>query len=107
MESEFRTRLRTGQTANRNYGYVDLKKSPAEIDNIPELQDIPALKSLVRELNHPRSILRSLACEKALSQHDHPEITFKLTSFVRICFEILSWNPAEHNYRKLFDNLDA
>jgi hypothetical protein len=86
-----------------NYGYVDLKRNPEKIDDISELQDVPALKALVKELNHERSIVRSLSVEKALGPNADPAFQPKLTSFVRICFEILPWNFHVDNYRKLFD----
>lgn len=86
-----------------NYGYVDLKRKPELIEGIPELQDTPVLMALVRELNNPRSIVRSLSCEKALSKSADPVFCRKLTSFVRISFEILAWNLAKDNYQILFE----
>ena len=91
---------------DRCHGFFDLKANPALIDAVPELGDIPELKAFVRELNHPRSIVRSLACEKSISPFDDPVVKFKLTSFVRICFEILSWNYDEKNYELLFTMLN-
>src|SRR5205814_594494 len=75
-----------------NLGYFDLKRKPELIDTIPELQDVPELMSFVRELNHHRSLVRSLSCERAMGPYNgDPIVNTKLTSFVRLCFEILSW----------------
>lgn len=90
-----------------NHGYFDLKRQPELIEGVPELQDVPDLMSLVRELNHPRSIVRSLSCEKGPSPaYGTPGITHKLTSFVRIAFEIVDWNT-ERNYQHLFDSFET
>jgi hypothetical protein len=86
-----------------NYGYFDLKRKPDLIDTVVELQDSLELMALVREMNDPRSVVRSLACEKALSENRDPVFQWKLTSFVRLSFEILAWNFAKDNYRKLYD----
>ena len=88
---------------NRNHGYIDLKRNPGRVEEIPELEDVPEFKGLVRELNHPRSIVRSLSVEKALGPNADALFNRKLTSFVRICFEILPWNFDDENYRRLFD----
>jgi hypothetical protein len=90
---------------HHNFGYVDLKKEPEKIDSIPELQDAPELKELVRELNDPRSLFRSVGCEKALGPNSHPVYNCKLTSFVIVVFEILDWNH-EENYNRLFQEFN-
>ena len=91
-----------------NIGYVVLKRQPELIDTIPELMDVPELKALVREMNHPRSIVRSLGCERAtgLVNQGDPVINRGMNSFVRMCFEILEWNGAEQNYHTLYENFE-
>lgn len=92
-------------TITPNLGYFDLKRTPELIDAIPELQNLSELTALVRELNHHRSIVRSLACGHCLGTHTDPIFNRKFTSFVRLCFELLNWN-GKSNYRSLYDNFE-
>jgi len=85
---------------DRNYGYVDLKKHPNKVESIPELMDSPELCELVRELNHSRSLFRSVGVEKSLSPSGDDTFPFKRTSFTIFVFEILDWNH-EENWRRL------
>lgn len=88
-----------------NMGYFDLKRKPELITTVPELQGIPELLSFVNELNHPRSLFRSLACEHSMAEHPDHRGVFKMTSFVRACFEILNWNSAK-NYTQLYEHFE-
>jgi hypothetical protein len=92
---------------DRNHGYFDLKRSAELIETVPELHNFPELLSLVRELNHRRSIVRSLGCAKSFDPSNEPFFGRKLTSFVRFCFEILQWNCNRENYRMLFDSFES
>jgi hypothetical protein len=47
-----------------SHSYVDLKREPNRIDEIPELRDEPALQRLVVTLNDPRGCFRSIGCER-------------------------------------------
>jgi len=89
-----------------NFGYVDLKREPGKLDSIPELQDSPELKEFLRELNHPRSLFRSVGCEKSMGPCLDPIYKFKRTSFVTVVFEILEWNH-EENFQRLFQEFDG
>ncbi|MGH9646457.1 MAG: hypothetical protein ACRD4E_06535 [Bryobacteraceae bacterium] len=90
-----------------NLGYLDLKRKPELIPSVPELRGVPELLSLIQELNHSRSLFRSLSCEWSMGPNmGNAIINTKLTSFVRLCFEILEWNGAIENYRTLYDRLE-
>ena len=85
-----------------NYGYVDLKRNPEKVSEIPELQDLQELAELVQTLNRADSIFRTLGCERSLSKSDDPQFRVKLVSYVDIAFEVLGWNHRE-NFVELFN----
>ena len=74
-----------------NHGYVDLKKSPERIRDIPEFRDCVELFGFVEALNHPQSAFRTLGC----AYHG-------TRCYVHIAFEVLHWNTSRQNYLRLF-----
>lgn len=84
-----------------NVGYFDLRGHPELIAQVHELRGYPEFEKLIRDINRPESIFRSLRLEvKPRAQiegaiHAH-------SSYVTIAFEILNWSRLEANYRDLY-----
>jgi len=73
-----------------NHGYLDLKRHPALIKLVPEIQGWPELELFLSDINLPTSIFRTLGCEVGSTQLRNGNT--KITSYNDIAFEILEWN---------------
>ena len=50
--------------------FVDLKRQPERIDEIPELRSWPELKKLVSEINRPSGIFKTLGCAEFVYENE-------------------------------------
>ena len=86
-----------------NHGYIDLKRNPERVDDVPEIQSEPELREFIKELNHARSLFRSAGCDTNHGPHDDPIYKYGMSSFVTLVYEIVDWNCNARNFRELYD----
>lgn len=88
-----------------NYGYVDLKKYPEAIDTLPELSGFPELVDMIRRLNSPESVFRTVGCDTGALDLEFEQYTKKVGCYVHIAFEEFEYNVEQKYYDLIFGGL--
>lgn len=84
---------------SKNYGFKSLKEDLNLIADIPEAQDVPALKAALLELNDSASIFFTVGCEKAFSQNDSGHW---VNGYLELAFNYVELVADAQFYFKLF-----
>jgi hypothetical protein len=91
------------EPGNTNIGYFDLKRHPENISQIHELNNYPEFFELIKTINLPTSIFRTLRCDARSDSIKFAGYNNAVSCYVTIIFEILNWNWPEDNFRRLYD----
>jgi hypothetical protein len=88
-----------------NHGYIDLKRHPTRISDIPELAGYVELFRFVRDANSGDSAFRTAGCDTHVYTSGMKD--WKYRSAIHLLFEILHWNTNPKNYSRLFKEFEA
>jgi hypothetical protein len=80
--------------------FIDLKKQPERIDEIPEVRSWPELKELVGEINKPFGIFKTLGCAEFVYRNEGRP--YKILTYVDFCFAETTANADHGNFYDLF-----
>ena len=72
--------------------YIDLKREPHRVDEIPEAREWDSLRRLLNRLNAPQSQLMSLGCGVFIYPPDPPTAAWNAYAYVGYCFADLARN---------------
>jgi len=84
---------------SKNHGFKPLRENLNEIDNIPEAQDIPALKNALIGLNAEESLFFTVGCEKAFIKNGAGHA---LSGYLEFAFNYSELAKEPQSYFKLF-----
>lgn len=65
-----------------SHSYIDLKKEPWRLDEIPELRDDAALKRVVMKINEQGGFFRSIGCERWADERNSADGILHFGSYV-------------------------
>jgi len=84
--------------------YVDLKRDPSAVSDLPEVADCPELEKFLSSVNGEQSQFRTLACKhwcKPITSIDQSSTAFEFASTIEIALEVL-WLTADFtNYQQV------
>ena len=80
--------------------FIDLKEQPERIDEIPELRSWPELEKVVRRINIPSGIFKTLGCAEFVYKNESPK--YRLHTYVDFCFAESMANKDQGNFYDLF-----
>jgi hypothetical protein len=90
------------RTGGSSHPYIDLRRQPGRIDELPELRRWPALRDAVRRLNSDQSAFRTLGCEHRTERRGD---SFLLRAYVQLAFAERDRCFEEVEYYELFHRL--
>ncbi|MFZ3169560.1 MAG: hypothetical protein WA130_18255 [Candidatus Methanoperedens sp.] len=91
------------EDGSENYGYQNLKKSPELIDSIPELQEDPELKKLIKSINSPNGSIFSVGCSSGPVSDEHG---YRYSGYVEFAINSKPLVADASNYFPIFFHFD-
>lgn len=82
-----------------NYGFKNLKRDLAELENIPEINDNDAIRDALREINSRETGYFTIGCEKSFNHHENG---YWAKGYIQISFNYESLVVNPQAYFKLF-----
>jgi hypothetical protein len=78
-----------------SHSYVDLKRDPDLIEELPELYNEPEIRRLVIKLNEPDGYFRSIGCERKYVADDEASGRGRFTSYVGFALDAWPFESKE------------
>lgn len=88
-----------------NHGYADLKRQPDLLGTIPELAGWTELEEIVRQLNEPGSVFKTVGCDAGAVACEFDTYSQKVGCYIHIAFDEFEFNTKQSYYDLVYSGL--